>query len=446
MRALLVEDSLNFQRGKSPLSSMGVGGFSFDTLKPGAILISKRYFGVTEKTGKITGYNSGKLPIGKDNFILVTKVRDNADGKTKNISFKRYTSHGFTLEKIKEERQKLKDAGSKSLDWWGILSGFFSDISKAKFHFRFDILVPGFNDLDESLDFQRGMDPKKTLGLGRPFGFSKDLLDITHNNGKNSLFVRSDFVEKLKSEGIYQYGEIRLYLDDLIGRWGYRKKDYRNLDGSYKGPYSCKFRLYNRSGDLYMLQGYAGDYGFGGMQSTQKGTIGVTFRKSLYEQVYNYLMEKWAGTTNESMGFQRGGNPMTNLGIGGMSFDTLKNGTIIRSKKAFGTSLGGVIRHIDGAAKQIYAGAYLIVYDLQRLDNYYISFSYINCGGPIFYSSSEEREGKDEIFHKKARDQVKDMKNMILWKNRSGLTNKIFRIGKTKFDNMFQITDLPYES
>ena len=166
MRALLVEDSLNFQRGKSPLSSMGVGGFSFDTIKPGAILISKRYFGVTEKTGRITGYNSGKLSIGVDNFLLVTEVRDNADGKTKNISFKRYSSHGFTLEKIKEERQKLRDSGRKSLEWWGILSGFFSAISKAKFDFRFDILVPGFNDLDESISFERGRDPKTSIGIG----------------------------------------------------------------------------------------------------------------------------------------------------------------------------------------------------------------------------------------------------------------------------------------
>jgi hypothetical protein len=184
MRALLVEDSLNFQRGKSPLSSMGVGGFSFDTLKPGAILISKRYFGVTEKTGKITGYNSAKLPIGKDNFLLVTEIRDNADGKTKNISFKRYSSHGFTLEKIKEERQKLRDSGRKSLEWWGILSGFFSAISKAKFNFRFDILVPGFNDLNESISFERGKDPKDSMKIGLgPFKYIEEfekILDDLH--------------------------------------------------------------------------------------------------------------------------------------------------------------------------------------------------------------------------------------------------------------------------
>jgi len=162
--ALLVEEVLNFKRTGNPLSSMGLGGFSFDTLKPGAILISKRYFGVTEKTGKITTYHSGKLPIRTNNLLLVTEVRENAEGKTKNISFKRY---GVELENVKVERQKLKDSGRKSLEWWGIPSGFFSDISKAKFDFRFDILVPGFNDIMESLNFERTGTPYEKLRIGR---------------------------------------------------------------------------------------------------------------------------------------------------------------------------------------------------------------------------------------------------------------------------------------
>ncbi|HPI82085.1 MAG TPA: hypothetical protein PK122_02565 [Candidatus Paceibacterota bacterium] len=369
MRARLVEEYINFERTSNPLSSMGLGGFSFDTLQPGAIIQSKRYFGVTEKTGNITGYHSGKTKIGKGNYLLITEVRKTSNPEIKNLSFHRY----IDLETAKKEKEKFKDGGTRTLSWWGIPRGFFSSMTKSKFNYRFDIIEPGFN-VSESVNFQRGLEPKKVLGLGRPFGFTKDLLDLSHNDGKNILFVRPDFVEKLKAEGIYQYDTKRLYFgskiellyfgNDLIGRWGYRKKDYQNHDGTFKGPYSCNFRLFNRGGDLYMLQGSSGDYGFGGMQRTQSETIGPTFRKSLYEQVYNYLMNKWVETTNESMNFDRGGNIYRKLKIG-RSFWNLEPGAILKPIKDI--YIGPRTNFVSGPyGTKIWEESYVTVIDLEK--------------------------------------------------------------------------------
>jgi len=441
MRALLVEEVINFKRGENPLSSMGLGGFSFETLQPGAIIQSKRYFGVTEKTGNITGYHSGKIKIGNGNYLLITEARKTNNPETKNLYFHRY----IDLETAKKEKEKLKEGGTRALSWWGIPRGFFSSMTKSKFNYRFDIIEPGFG-IEESINFQRGLDPKKVLGLGRPFGFTKDLLDLSHNDGKNILFVRPDFVEKLKAEGIYQYDTKRLYFgNDLIGRWGYRKKDYQNHDGTFKGPYSCNFRLFNRGGDLYMLQGSSGDYGFGGMQRTQSETIGPTFRKSLYEQVYNYLMNKWVETTNESLNFQRGLDPKASIGIGGYSFDTLRNGTIIKCIKPFGTSKGGVIRAYQGSAKRIPLETYLVIFNIRKLDSYYISFGYINVGGVGWYHKGEERARKDlEYF-----DRAKGIQKLYLEgdpyieSSRKYSGGLIAKIGREKFNNLFKIIETP---
>jgi len=128
-----------------PITDMGIG-IPFYTLKPGAIIRSKRYFGVTEKTGQISGYHHSKIKIPMNSYLLITDVRNNKDiAKTKNISFKRYGTEN--LHFVQEERQKFKKGGVRALEWWGIPNGFFANISKIKFNYRFDIIEPGFNEI-----------------------------------------------------------------------------------------------------------------------------------------------------------------------------------------------------------------------------------------------------------------------------------------------------------
>jgi len=162
MKALLVEEVINFKRSDNPLSSMKLGGLSFDTLQPGAILKAKRYFGVTAKSGNITGFHSGSIKISNGSYLLVTDIGDNKVGG-KIISFKRY---GSDLNLVKDEKNILKDKGKQALQWWGVPNGSLSGITKNKFDYRLEIIEPGFH-MDESLDFERRRDPKTSIGIGR---------------------------------------------------------------------------------------------------------------------------------------------------------------------------------------------------------------------------------------------------------------------------------------
>jgi len=162
VKARYVFENVNFQRGVDPLGAMGLGGLSFDTLQPGAILRSKKSFGVTKSTGVIGGYHSSALSIAKMDWLLVTDVRDQGDGK-KNISWKRY--HHSSETKVYDQREKFKESGSKGLEWYGVRAGFFDNITKRKFDYRLDIIEPGF-PVNESINFERGQDPKRAMRIG----------------------------------------------------------------------------------------------------------------------------------------------------------------------------------------------------------------------------------------------------------------------------------------
>ena len=128
---------VGFKRGGNPLERLDIGGFSFDTLKPGAILKTKRWFGVSRSTGIIRGYTSSAIQFRKDTYLLVTKVEP-ADGK-KTISWCRYVR----LDWVEEARELLK-GGKKGA--YGVTSGFFKNLTKIKFDYRMEVIKPGFNE------------------------------------------------------------------------------------------------------------------------------------------------------------------------------------------------------------------------------------------------------------------------------------------------------------
>jgi len=142
--------------------------------------------------------------------------------------------------------------------------------------------------------------------------------------------------------------------------------------------------------------------------------------------------------------FTEEGDPIKDMGIGGYTFDTLKNGTIIECTKAFGTSLGGVIRGYNDAAKQIRYGSYLLIFNIKRLDKYYISFNYRNAGGPISWGDKElfkkqQAESLETVkrFQKEYKDDpIGSTRNIP--KYSGGFISKI---GRNKFDNMFKIIE-----
>lgn len=132
----------SFERGGNPLEKIGVGGFSFDTLKKGAILESNRFFGVSKSTGIIRGYSSSPLKISRGDYLLITDVQNGRIYGTKNISWRKYSRLDFA----KEQKEKLKEGGSESLHWYGVIKGLFFDITKRKFDYRLKVIEPGFNE------------------------------------------------------------------------------------------------------------------------------------------------------------------------------------------------------------------------------------------------------------------------------------------------------------
>jgi hypothetical protein len=147
----------------------------------------------------------------------------------------------------------------------------------------------------------------------------------------------------------------------------------------------------------------------------------------------------------ENASFIRGADPKSSLGIGGYSFNTLRNGTIIRCIKPFGTSLGGVIRGYSGAAKRIPFDTYLVIFNIKKLDNYYISFEYVNAGGAFWYHKGEEKINRDLECLNRAREirkkYLEDNSSISSQRNHSG--GIIAKIGRNKFDNLFKIIETP---
>lgn len=132
----------NFVKGGNPLEKIGIGGFSFDTLKIGTILESKKYFGVSKSTGILRGYSSSTIKISRGDYLLITDVQKGRIYGTKNISWRKYSKLDFA----KEQKEKLKEGGAKSLHWYGIINGFFDGITKRKFDYRLKVIESGFNE------------------------------------------------------------------------------------------------------------------------------------------------------------------------------------------------------------------------------------------------------------------------------------------------------------
>jgi len=184
VRAKLVSENINFQRGRNPLGTMDLGGFSFETLRPGAILRAKRFFGVSKSTGNIGGYHSSAISIRPDSYFLVTEVRIQEGGK-RNISWSRY----HDLEKAREQKEIFQNDGKKSMQWYGITKGFFDELTKRRFDYRFEIIEAGF-PTNESAGFHRGQDPKRTMRIGektwdklQPGDFLRPKKEIKAANG-----------------------------------------------------------------------------------------------------------------------------------------------------------------------------------------------------------------------------------------------------------------------
>jgi len=129
----------NFTRGGSPLKTLDLGGGSFDTLNPGAILKCKRYFAVAECSGKISGYHSGAIKFRNGDYLLIKRIDLRFQGK-KTLWFQK--GQIKELMDLRELMREGKPAGSIFM----VAKGFINAITKRRFDYRFDVVEIGFNE------------------------------------------------------------------------------------------------------------------------------------------------------------------------------------------------------------------------------------------------------------------------------------------------------------
>jgi hypothetical protein len=141
------------------------------------------------------------------------------------------------------------------------------------------------------------------------------------------------------------------------------------------------------------------------------------------------------------MGFKRGNDIKGQLGLGGLSFDTMREATIIRVLKPFGLSNTGNIRGYSGAANQYNRGTHLVIFKINR-EGYYIGFSFRSHHSWEWYHRKKDtiEKHRKESFENALIDQ-----NNIIQEGYARFRNVkyINKIGRKKFDNMFEIIKTP---
>lgn len=126
-----------------PISDMGIGGYSFDTLRPGAVIRSKADLSISQgNTGRFTYYHKGiDCPTGTP--LIVTGVRNYVIKGSKEIKLyklSRRSTNAELEEAIEEARQGLKN--DRLWGKWGIKTRLI--LSKTQFNNKFEVTEKGF--------------------------------------------------------------------------------------------------------------------------------------------------------------------------------------------------------------------------------------------------------------------------------------------------------------
>jgi hypothetical protein len=139
----LVRESIVLEKftdvDEDPIISMGIGGFSFESLKPGAIITAKvpRLSLKKGNDGYFTYPGKGiDLPI--DYPLLVFGVRDYIIPGTKEIKIYKISKD---LDEVKKSREIFKTEGKLS-SMWGTDTRMI--IPKKKFNRMFKVIEKGF--------------------------------------------------------------------------------------------------------------------------------------------------------------------------------------------------------------------------------------------------------------------------------------------------------------
>lgn len=127
---------INFQRGKTVKDSLRIGGYSFDTLRKGAIIEAKKSFSVSF-TGIIQPYWRAKNKINKGNYLVISNI---IAMKTKHIYWIKF----WNYQEAREYSKSLIEDPNKFRLYNSGGEGPMDGLTQQKFDNRFEIIDPGF--------------------------------------------------------------------------------------------------------------------------------------------------------------------------------------------------------------------------------------------------------------------------------------------------------------
>lgn len=124
----------------------------------------------------------------------------------------------------------------------------------------------------------------------KKFGFTSKLLGLDANDGKHSLLLTPEFIEKICKPS--DDSKTRYLKEPFHARYGLRK-DYYDENNNIKGPYRCDFFFrpvtYGDGKVMYFTIGNSGSHGFNGGQFTQRERLANIYVKQCLEQLYKHL-------------------------------------------------------------------------------------------------------------------------------------------------------------
>ena len=129
---------MEFKRGKDVKDSMGLGGYSFETLRVGAVLQVTHRFGLSKEEGKIRDWKECSISCPQHYCMLITRIETCTDPKRKNIHFILRSADG---NKMYEDRIRLEK--KEAFPGWRT-TGFIGNCSKRMFDYRLKVINPGF--------------------------------------------------------------------------------------------------------------------------------------------------------------------------------------------------------------------------------------------------------------------------------------------------------------
>lgn len=123
------------------VADMGIGGFSYETLRKGAIVTPKEDVHLSSKnTGKFTYPGSG-IGFYKGHYYIITLARDYILQGQKLIKIYKSWREGKTLEEVKKLKEQYKESGEMQ-KYRGEEVKMI--VNKRNFDKRFEIVEQGF--------------------------------------------------------------------------------------------------------------------------------------------------------------------------------------------------------------------------------------------------------------------------------------------------------------